>query len=111
MGPELRFLILGSIVTLLVGATRTDGGGNKLEALTLIATLFIICFIDSVTSKKCEDDIQKLTDKLQNQQIKVFRNGKKEEINGQELVVGDVYVIEPGMMVPADSILIERVDN
>ena len=29
-------------------------------------------------------------------------------MNGKELIVGDVYVIEPGMMIPADSILIQE---
>ena len=64
MGPELRFLIFGAIVTLMVSVIRDDNNDGRWQALTLIGTLLVICFIDSVTSKKCEDDIQALTDKL-----------------------------------------------
>jgi Ca2+-transporting ATPase len=36
----------------------------------------------------------------------VFRGGKKTNIDYEELVVGDLYVVETGDKIPADSILI-----
>ena len=49
------------------------------------------------------------------QDIKVIREGKlmydkynsDQNVKAHELVVGDVYIVEAGMMIPADSILIE----
>lgn len=111
----MRFLILGAIATFLVSLIRSkdqsqNNGGA--EALALIATLLVICSVDAFTSKKCEDDISALTAKLYNQKIKVFRDGKvePEEIFGHDLLVGDVYIIYPGLMIPADSILIQEDD-
>ena len=114
--PQMRFLILGAVATFLVSLIRSkheNSNNGGMEALTLIATLVVICLIDSVTSKKCEDDISALTSKLQYQKIKVFRDMQEEpqEINGKDHIVRDVYVIEPGMMIPADSILIQETDD
>ena len=39
--------------------------------------------------------------------ITVIRDGVLKEINGKELVVGDVYIIKPGMMIPADSVIVQ----
>lgn len=52
-----------------------------------------------------------MTSKIQSQLIKTFRNGAIQEVDTNELVVGDVFLIEPGMMVPADSILIQQTEN
>ena len=120
--PQMRFLIIGAIATFLVSRIEDKENSHNnggLEALALIGTLFAICSIDSITSKKCEDDISKLTTKIYNQKVNVFRDGNEEsfEIEGFNLIVGDVYTIRPGMMIPADSILIqvgeslEEVDN
>lgn len=36
----------------------------------------------------------------------VIRDGENFEINTEELLVGDVYILKAGMQIPADSILI-----
>lgn len=67
--PQLRFLILGAVATFLVSRVNyknNNSNNGGLEAMALIATLLIICTIDSITSKKCEDDITALTTKLHN---------------------------------------------
>ena len=111
--PQLRFLILGAIATYLVSKIKdknNQSNNGGLEALALIGTLLVICVIDSITSKRCEDDITSLTSKLYNQKIKVFRDGSEEpvEVNSEDLIVGDVFILQPGMMIPADSILIQH---
>lgn len=88
-----------------------EQGIRSYEAIALIATLILICSIDAITSKRCEEDITKLTSKIQSQLIKTIRNGAIQEVDTNELVVGDVFLIEPGMMVPADSILIQQTEN
>jgi magnesium-transporting ATPase (P-type) len=106
--PYLRFLLLGAFATLCVsGVSNKKSNSGMYEALTLITTLFIISLIDAFTSKKCEDDISRLTEKLRAQKVLVVRDGKITKIKGEDLVVGDVFIIEPGMMIPADSIVIE----
>lgn len=77
---QMRFLLIGSFTIFLISLHEktfdkeefTIGGS---EALTMMSTLLIVCIIDSVTQKKCEDDIDQLTSKLKNEKIKVFRDG------------------------------------
>lgn len=100
-------LIIGAIVIGLLGAVRSKMD-NLSEGVTILITLIIVCALDAWTSKSCEDGIQQLLDKHTIQKVKVIRDGKIcEPVEAQELVVGDVYLIEPGILVPADSILIE----
>ena len=40
----------------------------------------------------------------------MIRNGQRVEIHRSEVVVGDIIILNSGMEIPADSILIEGVD-
>lgn len=64
--PINRFLIIGAMAAFLLGLHKSKDESNeqgirKYEAVALIATLMLICFIDSITAKRCEDDISNLT--------------------------------------------------
>ena len=37
-----------------------------------------------------------------------MRENKLQEIDAQELVVGDIYEVNTGLIVPADSLLVEK---
>jgi len=109
---ELRLLIFGAIATLFVGNTgsKKDGAGDKSgsEAFTIIMTLLLICLIDSITSKVAEEDIKSSRETLNIQMVEVQRNNEIKSMKSNEIVVGDVFLIKPGTMIPADSILIEN---
>ena len=38
----------------------------------------------------------------------VYRDGKIEKLNPEEIVVGDILVLQPGDLVPADAILLTK---
>jgi P-type E1-E2 ATPase len=76
-----------------------------------VAAAFIAIFTASCDYAKSKQ-ILKLYDELRNQEISVIRGqyGLSMQVFIDELVVGDIILIETGMRVPADCILLDGMD-
>ncbi len=76
-----------------------------------MAAAFIAIFTASCDYAKSKQ-ILKLYDELRNQEISVIRGqyGLSMQVFIDELVVGDIILIETGMRVPADCILLDGMD-
>ena len=76
-----------------------------------MAAAFIAIFTASCDYAKSKQ-ILKLYDELRNQEISVIRGqyGLSMQVYIDELVVGDIILIETGMRVPADCILLDGMD-
>ena len=108
----LRSLMDFTTIVLLVAAAisfytaiATDHG-DYFEGLLIIA----IVVINSVLAIYQEGNAEKALEALQDmnkQTALVIRDGQQLEINAEELVVGDVLVLENGSMVTADARLIQ----
>ena len=76
-----------------------------------IVGIFIAIFLATIISTLSEYGSEKAFEKLNEEnsiiKVKVLRNSKKETINIDELVVGDIVYLESGDKVPADSIIIK----
>ena len=105
--PTPRLLVLGAVVVVLFGAISSNQKNKIGEGITIILTLFIVCALDAHTAKRCEDGIREMIAKNTVQNIEVFRGGNLTSVKANDLVVGDVYLVKPSMMIPADSILIQ----
>lgn len=105
--PVPSLLVLGAIVAVLFGAISSKHMNKIGEGFTIIVTLLIVCALDAWTAKRCEDGIKEMIRANTVQDIKVIRGSDSKDVKANQLVVGDVYFIEQGMMIPADSILIE----
>ncbi|MBI5422415.1 HAD-IC family P-type ATPase, partial [Candidatus Peregrinibacteria bacterium] len=67
--------------------------------------LFVIVFINALISFFQEYKAERLMDSLKSlvqAKAKVIRNGKEVEIDGEQIVPGDIVVMEEGDAVPAD---------
>jgi Ca2+-transporting ATPase len=75
------------------------------------AVAFIALFASSCDYAK-EKQFLKLHDEVKNQEVCVIRGqyGLPTTVLVEEIVVGDVILIETGMRVPADCILIDGMD-
>ena len=77
------------------------------------AIIGIIMFANGIIGVVQEGKAQKALDALKKMSIlkaKVIRDGEIKEISSEELVVGDVVLLEAGMQVPADLQLIETMN-
>ena len=100
------------IIILLIAAV-VSGVVAKLEgeSLTDAIIILVVVFLNAVMGVVQESKAEKAIDSLKTMSvpnIKVRRNGVVKSVNTEELVVGDIVLIEAGDFVPADMRIIEN---
>jgi Ca2+-transporting ATPase len=99
--PMFLLLIVAAIIYFLLGEPR-DG------AIMLIFVVGIIS-IDVVQEWKTDKTLNALKD-LSAPHIRVIRDDKEQEIASADLVPGDLMLIQEGVKIPADGIIISCAD-
>ncbi|MBR9977251.1 MAG: cation-transporting P-type ATPase [Bacteroidetes bacterium] len=95
------------IMVLLVGAAILSFAlGDWIEGLAIIAVIILTVVIGFVTEIKALRSMEALR-KLSSVNVNVRRNGKVREVDAEDLVPGDIVVLEGGDVVSADLRLIE----
>ena len=98
-------LILASIVS--AGISYLQGENDYIDSIIIIAIVILNAIMGVVQEAKAEKSIEALK-QMTPPKAKVIRdNGKSKEINAEELVPGDIIVLEAGNYVPADCRLLE----
>ena len=98
-------LILASIVS--AGISYLQGENDYIDSIIIIAIVILNAIMGVVQEAKAEKSIEALK-QMTPPKAKVIRdNGKSKEINAEELVPGDIVVLESGNYVPADCRLLE----
>ena len=77
------------------------------ETVGIFIAIFLATIISTLSEYGSEKAFEKLNEENSIIKVKVLRNSKKETINIDELVVGDIVYLESGDKVPADSIIIK----
>lgn len=95
------------MVLILLGATAISAFmGETMEAITIFAIVIvnaILGFIQEFRTEKTLEALKNLAAPL----AKVVREGKIQSISAENIVPGDIILLEAGDRVPADAILIE----
>lgn len=104
----LQMLCVAAVASLIVGIISEGWATGWYESVAILLAIVIVVTISTVNTYSQVLQFKELFKKSQNKIIKVVRGGKLMEVDAQELVVGDVYEINTGLIVPADSILIEN---
>lgn len=95
------------MVLVLLGATAISMVmGEITEALTVLAIVFINAFLGFYQEMHTEKTMEAL-EKLAAPRAKVYRDNELREIQAEEIVPGDLVLIEAGDRVPADGYLVE----
>jgi Ca2+-transporting ATPase len=106
-----QVLLAAAFVSLVIGYIKEGFPEGMIEGSSICFALVIIVVVNSVnnySSEKRLADLVKLADK---QEVAVYRNSSKPvTIDGDDLVVGDLYYFENGSKIPADSILVSGQD-
>ena len=89
------------VILLIVASIVSAFTGDKVECFIIIAIVIINAIMSIIQEGKAEDSVEALQ-KMSSPEASVIRDGKKIKVKAEELVVGDVVVIETGDIVPAD---------
>lgn len=101
--PMIIILIVAAVVS---GVLAIVEG----ESFADVIIIFAVVLINAVLGVYQESKAEKAIDALQKMSAatsKVIRDGKLQVINSEDLVVGDIVVLEAGDAVPADGRIIE----
>ncbi len=98
-------LIIASIVSSVI--SYSQGENDYIDSIIIIAIVIFNAIMGVIQEEKAEKSIESLK-KLTPRISKVVRNGYIHEINVEDLVPGDLIILESGNYVPADCRLIEN---
>ena len=77
------------------------------ETLGILIAIFLASFISSISEYGSEEAFKKLQEENESMKVKVKRNGQIKEVKMEEIVVGDVVILDSGDGIPADGYLVE----
>lgn len=101
--PMVIILIAAAVVSAVTAALQQE---SFAEVFIIMAVVIINAVLGVVQETKAEQAIEALQ-KMTEATSKVYRDGKLTTIHSQDIVVGDVIVLEAGDSVPADARIIE----
>ncbi len=97
-------LILASIISAIIAYIQ--GTKDYIDSCIIIAIVVFNAIMGLVQESKAEKSLEALK-KMSAPIAKVKRNGRIENIKTEEVVIGDILILEAGSYVPADSRLIK----
>lgn len=109
---RLNQILLGMMIVFTILAVC--GQGSYSEPIGVAVVLLAIAFIGMNTGLKSQKSTKELKDKTSVHYCNVIRDGKIEHINTDDLVVGDLVIVQSGEGIYADGYLVEgnlKVDN
>lgn len=113
--PMIILLLIATLISLLIAFVPSFNSSNKVgiesivekvEPFVILFIVFLNTFFGAFQEAKSEKAIDSLN-KMIISKAKVYRNNDFDVINSEELVPGDVILLEAGDSIPADGIIIE----
>lgn len=97
------------IYILLAAGAVTAALGERIDSGVIFAVVVLNAVIGFIQEYKAEESVRALK-KMVVARARVLRDGKEREINGEELVPGDIVLIGSGTRVPADLRLLHTIE-
>ena len=101
---DLMILVL--LVAAVVSMFAHQGDPDPTDAIIILAVVLLNAVLGVFQESKAEEAIEALK-KMASPVASVLRDGHVEHIKGEDIVVGDVVILEAGDVVPADMRLFE----
>ena len=97
------FMIITLIIAAIVSAivSKVEGTGDYFDSIIIIAIVIFNGIMGLIQEVKAEKSIEALK-KMTSPTAKVKRDGKIQIINGEDIVPGDIIILEAGNYIPAD---------
>lgn len=99
-------LLFAAVISGVVGVMEGEG---LLDTFIILGILIINALIGATQEKKAESSLEALK-KLSAPNTQVIREGETKEVPTEELVPGDIVVLETGDIIPADLRIIEAIN-
>lgn len=109
--PMLKLLIIIAII--MIGMFFI-GAAEIYEAIGTILAIIIVATVSAKTELASDKAYRNLQNSIEKDKCKVYRNGQVIELNIDDVVVGDIVLLQSGDKIPADGVLIDgaiSVDN
>lgn len=107
-------LTIAAIVALVLGLTVPHDGETEvdykkgwIEGFAIIVSVLIVTTVSSVNDYRKEQKFRQLTEANSAQPIQVVRDGSIVTVDVTELVVGDLVMINPGLVMPVDGFFVK----
>ena len=97
-------LIIASVISAVMA--KIEGSNDYMDSIIIIAIVVFNAIMGLVQENKAEKSLEALK-KMSAPITKVKRDGIIKEINSEEVVPGDIIILEAGNFVPADCRIIE----
>ena len=101
--PIIRILLIALAIKLVFFMKNFDW----YETIGIVIAIFLASFISTISEYGSEKAFIKLQEESSKLKAKVYRDNKLITVNIDDIVVGDIVLLESGDMIPADGILIE----
>ena len=104
--PIIKLLLFATLLSLVTGYFN----GSMIESFGIIIAVFLATFLSFINEYKAGKEFDILNKMNDKELVKVYREGGVKQIPKDELVVGDIVVVERGDEIPADGVLLHSMD-
>ncbi|KAI1293186.1 hypothetical protein EDD11_008498 [Mortierella claussenii] len=77
------------------------------EGAAILAAVAAVVFTNAINDYQKERQFRKLNAKKDDRSVKLFRDGREQEVNIKEVQVGDIMLMEPGDLLAVDGIILK----
>ena len=109
--PMIKLLL---VIAAIMAIMAVMGYAEFGEIIGIVISVLLVTGISAKTEIASDNEYRKLKDSTKKELCKVHRDGKVVEVEINELVVGDLVILQSGDKIPADGYLYQgelRVDN
>ena len=100
------FMIIVLLAAAVISFFAHEGAPDPTDAIVILAVVILNAIVRVIQESKAEEAIEALQ-KMASPVATVLRDGEHLHVKGEEIVVGDIVVLEAGDVVPADMRLLE----
>ena len=104
----LKMLLAAAAASLIIGIATEGWAHGWYESVAIMVAVTIVVTITTVTDYTQAQQFRNLFKKSEVKVVKAVRDGKLMELDCHDLLVGDVFEVSTGLIMPTDALLIEK---
>jgi len=101
--PLIRILLVALVITWVLAFL---GYADWIEGIGIGVAVLLATFVSTYAEFKNEASFRKLQEEASQTHNSVFRNGSPIDLSAEDIVVGDLVLLQAGDKIPADGVLI-----
>ena len=105
----VRILIVAAVVSIVLGCTFSDDPSKDwIDGVSIVVAVLVVVLVGSITDYQKETKFHELNEvQAEGTKYKLIRNGQPEDHISDDLLVGDLIMVNYGDIMAADVLLIE----